>query len=500
MMSSKSQPRPILKKSPNRPHPLFFSGNESIDDEEENIYHRKCFVDRETSSDQLSDISNQSSTEPAQSRAVSLRKSCLKSNTNRLIEQKRRSAARSRRPLSNFYIFHSREIDSQIMKFLLRSFNNFLQEFKSSMIKDFYDDSQLFTTFRENFLPKLKEFLLNGESLISDQLPSCNLGVTLSEPSFAEIENFRRTINQDGLVTSCSEQFFNFAKEDSLEKLDLDKSENVARKPAKLESPFFGSLPTSSFFESYSSDLDLKGNVLLKSIRPKPLRTIKDSLLLAHVNEAFRAKKSPENNIVKQTANIKKAVRFADTFGLELEKVKIISNNSFVEVFSEQAKYADRSDQSEALGVQSTPFLVLIPLFSVRKVDAIIRLEDYIYDYENKIIKSIVRVRNLSYEKRVYARITINNWASFYDLDAIYIRSDKNSKEKLSNQPIVYDYFGFCVLVPERANFLSNLIDPKPFEDCTLRVEFALCCTQNGISYWDNNAGENYKFQCFYNK
>lgn len=492
MMSSKSQPRPILKKSPNRSHPVFFSGNESIDDGDENKYQRNDSIDQDTYTDHLTNLSHQSS--------ISLRKSCLKSNTNRLIEQKTKSEARSKRPLSNFYIFHSREIDIQIMKFLLRSFNNFLQDFKTSMIKDFYDDSQLFTTFKEKFFPKLKEFLINGESLISDQLPSCNLGVTMSEPSFSEIENFRSNISQESLVTSCSEQFFNFSKDNSLEKLDLDKNETIAKKPAKLESTFFGSLPTSSFFELYSSGLDLKGNVFLKSIRPKPLRTSKDSLLLAHVNEAFKNKKTTEKNIMKQTVNIKKAVRFADTFGLELEKVKIISNNSFVDIFSQQEKYEDKPDQCDAFGVESTPFLVLIPLFSVRKVDAVIRLEDYIYDYENKIIKSIIRVRNLAYEKRVFARITINNWTSFYDLDAIYIRSDKSFKEKLSNQTIIYDYFGFCILVPEKSSFPLHLIDSKPFDDCTLRVEFALCCLQNGISYWDNNAGENYKFQCFYNK
>ncbi|CAF0942680.1 unnamed protein product [Brachionus calyciflorus] len=497
-MNSKTQPRPILKKSnrsPNRVHPHFFSGNETMveeEDEDEKACHIRFQAEKEM------EQSSESS-----SKKCGLKKSCLKSHTNKIADQKQKSAERSKRKLSNVYIFHSREIDNQIMKFLLRSFNNFLQDFKSSIITEFYDDSQLFGTFKNKFVSKLKEFLINGESLLSDQLPACNLGVTLSEPLLSDIENFRNKINQEHLVSSCSEQMFNIPKENFLDKLDLDKNDNIIKKNAKLENSVFGSLPTTSFFESYASETNLKGNLLLKSIRPKPLRTNQDSLLLAHVHEAFTKKRPKEKSILSTATNQKKAVRFADTFGLELEKVKIISNNSFVDVFSQQYKHNE--EEEELIGsntAESSPFLVLIPLFSCRKIESLIRLDDFIYDYENKIIKCIVKVRNLSYDKHVYARITINNWKSFYDLDAIYIRSDKNSsKDKINSQQLVtYDYFGFCIVIPEKTNLPVMTVDSKPFDDCTLRVEFALCCIQNGSEFWDNNCGDNYKFQCFYNK
>ncbi len=139
----------------------------------------------------------------------------------------------------------------------------------------------------------------------------------------------------------------------------------------------------------------------------------------------------------------------------------------------------------------------MIPLFGLKKsTDGVIKLDDYSYDYENKLIKCIIKVRNLSYKKRVFARISFNNWKSFYDLDAIYIRSDMHK-----TNPNQHDYFGFCILIPEKASSTSSSeAQTKPIEDCTLRIEFAICYKQDAVEHWDNNSGENYKFQCFFNK
>lgn len=207
-------------------------------------------------------------------------------------------------------------------------------------------------------------------------------------------------------------------------------------------------------------------------------------------------------------------VRFADSFGLDLEKVKVFSNTSFEKAFSatstsdydqETATQLETSSWSSN-GTFSKPFLVLIPLFSLRKSppndsSTLIKLDEYVYDYENKIIKCIIKVKNVSFEKRVYARISFNSWKSFYDLDAIYMRSETSPR-------VSYDYFGFCILIPEKSAVANNAssenstgVAQRPLDDCNLRIEFALCYQINGATcHWDNNGGDNYKFQCFFNK
>jgi hypothetical protein len=124
---------------------------------------------------------------------------------------------------------------------------------------------------------------------------------------------------------------------------------------------------------------------------------------------------------------------------------------------------------------------VLIPLFGIKKGgDAMVKLDEYVYDYENKIIKCIIKVKNVSFQKRVFARISFNNWKNYYDLDAIYITSENAhvnrantnshshhsaSPQALASSSTTYDKFGFCIVIPEK-NTSSNVdIASKPLDD-----------------------------------
>ena len=139
-----------------------------------------------------------------------------------------------------------------------------------------------------------------------------------------------------------------------------------------------------------------------------------------------------------------------------------------------------------------------------------VKLDEYVYDYENKIIKCIIKVKNVSFQKRVYARISFNNWKNYYDLDAIYITSENaptratnssHSGHNVHANATSYDKFGFCIVIPEKNTSTTIDSTTKPLDDCILRIEFALCYQEsNGVCYWDSNGGDNYKFQCFYNK
>ena len=234
--------------------------------------------------------------------------------------------------------------------------------------------------------------------------------------------------------------------------------------------------------------------------------------------------KSLGKTILNAARTSKKMVRFADSFGLDLENVKIITNASF-DAFNQAETNlsvgeldSDIENEANKGAATTKPFLVLIPLFSIKKSSNeqtyfMIKMDDYIYDYENKLIKCIIKVKNVSFEKRVFARISFNNWKTFYDLDAIFIRSETIQNNKFSSSPSSmstnYDYFGFCIVIPEKNSPTllnensTGVGGARPLDDCIVRIEFALCYQVNddtNQSFWDNNGGENYKFQCFFNK
>lgn len=114
------------------------------------------------------------------------------------------------------------------------------------------------------------------------------------------------------------------------------------------------------------------------------------------------------------TAN-KKAVRFADAFGLDLTSVRVITNSSFM--FASTSSDLDKLEQTSSFSATNTPsaemattgssmfnaisapFLVLIPLFSIRRPlnnDYIVKLDEYLFDYENKIVKCIAKVTKIN--------------------------------------------------------------------------------------------------------
>lgn len=274
-----------------------------------------------------------------------------------------------------------------------------------------------------------------------------------------------------------------------------------------------GSLPVHSSIDSY-----MALNKHESRSKNSSNENSDENILLSRLNQIKNRKTSSKELsnqcIVSATTANKKIVRFADTFGLDLENVRIITNNSFMGAFASSTQDLDQfepdgnENASKGDGTATTtfnavsvPFLVLIPLFSIRKPlipDFVLKLNEYLFDYENQIIKCIVKVKNLSFKKRVFARVTFNNWKSNFDMDAMYLRADEMA-------PNSYDFFGFCIIIPDKSTLVSSSSvfggkqSASPFDDCICRIEFALCCEQNGVSYWDSNGGENYKFQCFFN-
>lgn len=107
------------------------------------------------------------------------------------------------------------------------------------------------------------------------------------------------------------------------------------------------------------------------------------------------------------------------------------------------------------------------------------KLESNCLSLENVIVKDddqltgTIKVKNLSFEKEVFVRVTFDLWQNYQDLPATFV---PNGMECSS----LYDTFSFLLTIPSSAvNFEM--------------VEFCACFKSHNREFWDNNGGSNYQ-------
>lgn len=83
------------------------------------------------------------------------------------------------------------------------------------------------------------------------------------------------------------------------------------------------------------------------------------------------------------------------------------------------------------------------------------------------------RVHNIAYDKRVFVRVTENDWQTFYDVQAWHSMNFANDNT---------DTFTFEIR-------LRKYNDPSKVPK---EIYFAVCLQTIGQEYWDNNQGWNY--------
>jgi hypothetical protein len=197
----------------------------------------------------------------------------------------------------------------------------------------------------------------------------------------------------------------------------------------------------------------------------------------------------------------KKFVRFADSLGLDLVSIQFIKEINY--------QSNESSNETISMVKPSKPqkqkqYLVLIPCFTLLakhfyndNLQFNCKLFDYLFDNEGKILKFLIRVKNLSYQKHVFVRFTLNSWKSFTDIDAFFTNSASLKKNKQISNIVdsnsEYDNF-ICVL---SMNHCLTKEETNQF----LKFEFAVCYQSSKDDYhWDNNNGSNFLFQCFFPK
>ena len=188
----------------------------------------------------------------------------------------------------------------------------------------------------------------------------------------------------------------------------------------------------------------------------------------------------------------KKAVRFADALGLDLETVKHFLNSSDPPFVPESAT------RGLILGDVPSRFRRhLEPSFSDFRsyitlrfsqpgaaVDFIsevaasqVMMENCVVDKDQLVVNGTVRVANIAYDKQVAVRYTFDGWVTCGEVRATYVHGSNDGPT---------DRFAFSLYLQPYFGAVAGS-----------RIEFAVRYDTPGLSRWDNNHGRNYVIECY---
>lgn len=202
----------------------------------------------------------------------------------------------------------------------------------------------------------------------------------------------------------------------------------------------------------------------------------------SYENFASVGKPALSTNRCESKANMgKKKVSFADDIGLALEDVRILTESSDVPPNLGPELLAHLNLSSSSLSVEPLSFIFNFSQPGSDYLNLRNKVEKEKVSLENVTVRGsslmgTVRVKNVAFEKKVFIRLTNNNWVTYEDFVATYVPVTGNSP--VTPQP--YDTFAFEVSLP------SSTIEAK-------NMQFAVCFQAGAEQFWDNNNGENYE-------
>lgn len=182
------------------------------------------------------------------------------------------------------------------------------------------------------------------------------------------------------------------------------------------------------------------------------------------------------------TPSRKKAVRFADVLGLDLESVRHILNLEEPPTVPLSAMKDLKVGLEEDHKTEGVRFLTACfsqpgaaPDFLDRVKGLKVSLENCIVDDKDMTVTGTIRVANVCFHKKLIVRFTLNNWLTFEDVTASYVQNSNDGPT---------DSFCFTITVPQYFSVGS-------------RLEFAVMFNGDGTVYWDSNFGKNYSVECY---
>lgn len=187
-----------------------------------------------------------------------------------------------------------------------------------------------------------------------------------------------------------------------------------------------------------------------------------------------RGSGSSEDTYLDTPTSASRRVSFADSLGFSLVSVKEFDCWDL----------PSSTDFDLSRNIFHTEEYVLSPLFELpsskeelmeqlQVQKAVLESTEYLPGSTS--VKGIIRVLNISFEKLVYVRMSLDDWQSHYDILAEYVPNSCDGET---------DQFSFKIsLVP-------------PYQKDGSKVEFCIRYETSVGTFWSNNNGTNYVLVC----
>ncbi|NXY28773.1 PPR3A phosphatase, partial [Pomatorhinus ruficollis] len=216
-------------------------------------------------------------------------------------------------------------------------------------------------------------------------------------------------------------------------------------------------VPTGS--DSTSEEEDVNIDIKLR-FSPRPRR---------------RNSSTSEEEEADTPTHISRKVSFADAFGFDLVSVKEFDIWEFPNTGQENYIQDEVFPQEEFFFSQQFTLPASQEELLQKVREQKVMLESVVLLPGITCMNGIIRVLNVSFEKQVYVRMTLNNWLSYYDILAEFMPNSCGSET---------DQFCFKIsLVP-------------PFQKDGIKVEFCIRYETSVGTFWANNDDKNYTLIC----
>lgn len=235
-------------------------------------------------------------------------------------------------------------------------------------------------------------------------------------------------------------------------------------------------------------------NVQLQAAKPSDISydgfqtTSLDRVRSPTISDCSVTKRSKRSSSLKSERSpddtpCRKIVRFADSLGLDLvsvRQVKDAENPPIIPASATVDLNLDKEKSFSSLGAKQYqicfPQPGASPNFIHRVLTHFVCLENARVDSSRGLLTGTIRVKSVGFEKKVAVRITYNDWSTFFEIPTSYVQ---NSHDNTT------DRFSFSAVFPN--SMVAN--DRAQF---AIRYEI-----HSGVTYWDNNHGENYIVTCY---
>ncbi|CAM9902950.1 unnamed protein product, partial [Rangifer tarandus platyrhynchus] len=230
-----------------------------------------------------------------------------------------------------------------------------------------------------------------------------------------------------------------------------------SEEPSQISKDNFLEVPSLS--DSLSEDEEVKAT-FRPGFSPQPSR---------------RGSDSSEDIYLDSPPSSARRVSFADTFGFNLVSVKEfdsweLPSGSIDFDLRKEVFHTEEYVLSPQFGLPSSKEDLMQQLQVQKAI-----LESTEYPPGSTSMKGIIRVLNISFEKLVYVRMSLDDWQTYYDILAEYIPNSYDGET---------DQFSFKIsLVP-------------PYQKDGSKVEFCIRYETSVGTFWSNNNGTNYVLVC----